>query len=225
MASDLTAAALDDGALTQGEAHSAVSWGAILAGAMAALAISFVLVALAGGFALKLPSPWPGAPGVAAKFSPLLGAGMIVVQVLSSALGGYLAGRLRTKWTAVHGHEAHFRDTAHGLVTWAVSTLAGVVLVATVLAPMAERAAAMDASAAAYADTAASLSPVDPAVLRVRIVREANLTAQGSFFMGVGLLLGAFTAAVAAAVGGQRRDDMHARYWVERPLVGQRMRP
>ena len=221
MASDLTTAALDEASPSQGEAHSAVSWGAILAGAVAGLALSFVLVTLAGGFALKLPSPWPGAPGAGRDFSPMLGAWMMVVQVLSSGLGGYLAGRLRTKWINVHGHEAHFRDTAHGLITWAVSTVAGVVLVASVLAPLAERAAARDVSAAAYADTA-SLAPIDPAVLRLRLEREANRAAQASFFTGVGLLLGAFTAAVAAALGGQQRDDMHARYWSERPPAGQR---
>jgi hypothetical protein len=223
MASDLTTAALDEASL-QGEPHSAVSWGAILAGAAAALALSFVLVALAGGFALKLPTPWPGDLGASANFSPTVGALMIVVQVLSGALGGYLAGRLRTKWVGVHGHEAHFRDTAHGLITWAVSTLAGVLLVAMVLGPLEERAAALEASAVASEATLSPL-PVDPVAVRLRIVREANLAAQASFFMGVGLLLGAFTASVAAAVGGQRRDDMHARYWAERPRVGRPVGP
>ncbi|MDB5480611.1 MAG: hypothetical protein JWO83_1664 [Caulobacteraceae bacterium] len=223
MAIDLTTTAVDEASL-QGEAHSAVSWGAVLAGAVAALALSFVLVALAGGFALKLPTPWPGALGASAHFSPTVGALMMVVQVLSSALGGYLAGRLRTKWVNVHGHEAHFRDTAHGLLTWAVSTLAGVVLVAMVLAPLEERAAALDASAVVYEATVSPL-PVDPVAIRMRMMREANLAAQASFFMGVGLLLGAFTASVAAAVGGQRRDDMHARYWAERPRAGQPVGP
>jgi hypothetical protein len=218
MVSDLVTTTVDEASL-QGEAQSAVSWGAVLAGAAAALALSFVLVALAGGFALRLPAPWPGAPGAAMGFSPMLGAGMMVVQVLSCALGGYLAGRLRTKWVNVHGHEAHFRDTAHGLITWAVATLAGVVLVAMVLAPLEERAAATELAATQYADTAAAPLPADPVAVRLRIVREENLAAQASFFMGVGLLLGAFTASVAAAVGGQRRDDMHARYWSERPRV------
>jgi hypothetical protein len=219
---DMVTAPVDEAAL-QGEAHSAVSWSAVLAGAAAALALSFVLVALAGGFALNLPTPWPGGPGAGNTFSPMLGAWMMVVQVLSSALGGYLAGRLRTKWVNVHGHEAHFRDTAHGLVTWAVSTLAGIVMVTVVLAPLEERATA--ALSAAYADTAVTPLPTDPVAVRMRMMREESLAAQASFFMGVGLLLGAFTASVAAAVGGQQRDDMHARYWSERSPAGQRVRP
>jgi hypothetical protein len=48
---------------------------------------------------------------------------LIVTQWLSAALGGYIAGRLRTRWIGTHTHEVFFRDTAHGLITWAVATL------------------------------------------------------------------------------------------------------
>ena len=158
----------------------------------------------------------------------MLGASMIVIQVLASALGGYLAGRLRTKWTGVHGHEVHFRDTAHGLLTWAASTLAGVILAVTVLAPLTQgTTAAVVASAAVQgpaattaADAPVAGSVVDPMVLQRRAEREANLAAQFSLFMAIGLLLGAFTACVAAAIGGLRRDEMHARFWTEQSRVG-----
>jgi hypothetical protein len=172
------------------EAQSAVSWGAIFAGAVAALALSFVLLALAAGFGMKLTSPWPGARPSLADFTPILGAWTIAVQVLASALGGYLAGRLRTKWLNVHGHEVHFRDTAHGLLVWALSTVGGVVLAATVLAPAATSVAALATLAADH---------------------DANVAAQFSLFLAIGLLLGAFIACVAAALGGMRRDEMHAR--------------
>jgi hypothetical protein len=46
-----------------------------------------------------------------------------VVQLLASVLGGYLAGRLRTRWVTVHTNEVYFRDTAHGFLAWAVATL------------------------------------------------------------------------------------------------------
>src|SRR5947207_15694255 len=48
---------------------------------------------------------------------------MVVVQWLSSAIGGYLSGRLRTKWVGVHTDEVFFRDTAHGFMAWSVATL------------------------------------------------------------------------------------------------------
>ena len=197
MERDLSMSTVNDVAHVAEESQSAVSWGAVFAGAVAALALSFVLLALAAGFGLKLASPWPGARPSLADFTPMLGAWTIVVQVLASALGGYLAGRLRTKWLNVHDHEVHFRDTAHGLLVWALSTVAGVVLAATVLAPPVEQAAA----------TALALSD-----------RDANVSAQLSLFLAVGLLLGAFVACVAAALGGMRRDEMHRLFWT-RPRV------
>jgi hypothetical protein len=191
MERDLSMSTVNDVSHIPEESQSAVSWGAIFAGAVAALALSFVLLALAAGFGLKLASPWPGARPELADFSPILGAWMIVVQVLSSALGGYLAGRLRTKWLNVHSHEVHFRDTAHGLLVWALSTVAGVVMAATLLPAPVQQAAA----------TALTLTECD-----------ARVSAQFSLFLAVGLLLGAFVASVAAALGGLRRDEMHTLY-------------
>ena len=43
------------------------------------------------------------------------------MQIISSSMGGYLAGRLRTRWAAIHTHEVYFRDTAHGFLVWAVA--------------------------------------------------------------------------------------------------------
>jgi hypothetical protein len=185
------------------ETQSAVSWSAVFAGAAAALALAIVLSGLAAGFGAKLATPWLASRGSLAAFTPLLGATAIVVQVLSAGLGGYLAGRLRAQWLNVHRHEVHFRDTAHGLIVWAVSTLAGVLLAASVLGPYAERLAAPVIVAAAPAQTAAVDTAVDAE-------REASITAQSAFFLSFGLLLSAFTASVAAALGGIRRDEMYA---------------
>ena len=170
------------------EVHPPVSWGAILAGAVAAVAMSFVLSSLAAGLGLTLAGPWPGPAPALAGFSPAVGAAMIVVQVLSLALGGYLAGRLRAKWLYVHGHEVFFRDTAHGLLAWAVATVAGVALAALLA------------------------SPADHAALAGATAADPRVAAQVSFFVGFGLLLSAFVASVAAAIGGLRRDEMHAKF-------------
>jgi hypothetical protein len=51
-------------------------------------------------------------------------------QLAAAGIGGYMAGRLRVKWAAVHGDEVYFRDTAHGLLTWAVATLVTVAVLA-----------------------------------------------------------------------------------------------
>jgi hypothetical protein len=88
------------------------------------------LVALGSGLGLAILSPWPGRGASATGFTINAAIWLIVTQWLSAALGGYIAGRLRTKWVGTHTHEVFFRDTAHGLITWSVAT----VVVALVLA-------------------------------------------------------------------------------------------
>src|SRR3569832_1025208 len=55
---------------------------------------------------------------------------LIIIQWIASAVGGFVTGRMRTKWVALHTHEVFFRDTAHGAVTWAVATVITVAVVA-----------------------------------------------------------------------------------------------
>jgi hypothetical protein len=103
---------------------SGVSWGAIAAGAAAAAALSLILLILGVGLGLSSVSPWAG-DGIGAN---AFGLGTILwltlTQVLASGAGGYLAGRLRSKWTDVQANEVYFRDTAHGFLAWAVASLA-----------------------------------------------------------------------------------------------------
>jgi len=104
------------------EAHSSgVSWAAIIAGGFVAAALSLLLLALGSGIGLSSVSPWSNA-GVSAT---AVGRGaiiwLILMQIISSSMGGYLAGRLRTKWVSVHSDEVFFRDTAHGFLVWAVA--------------------------------------------------------------------------------------------------------
>jgi hypothetical protein len=169
------------------EHQSAVSWDAILAGAAATIATLFVLISLGAGFGLKMSPRWPA--GLSADdFTPTIGAVFVACQVLASMLGGYLAGRLRTKWLHVHDHETHFRDTAHGLLAWAASILGLLVLAALTATPQ-----------------AAPLADLTPA----QLTRTAQIGAQISLFLGIGALTSAFSASVAATVGGLRRDEMH----------------
>jgi hypothetical protein len=103
--------------------ESAVSWAAVIAGAVGAAALSLVLFLLGTGLGLAVASPWTGEgiSGSAAGASTIIW--VTVVQLLASVLGGYLAGRLRTRWVTVHTDEVFFRDTAHGFLAWAVATL------------------------------------------------------------------------------------------------------
>ncbi len=105
------------------DAQSAVSWAAIAAGAVAAAALALLLIAFGAGLGLSAISPWSGTGVSAATFKTGTGIYVVIVAVMSSAVGGYLAARLRTKWIGVHTNEVFFRDTAHGFLAWAFATL------------------------------------------------------------------------------------------------------
>jgi hypothetical protein len=68
-------------------------------------------------------SPWVNTGVSATTFTVAAGIYLIVVAMLSSTIGGYLAGRMRSQWRTVHEHERYFRDTAHGFLVWALATV------------------------------------------------------------------------------------------------------
>jgi hypothetical protein len=106
-----------------GPAKSAASWPSIIAGAFVAAAATIILVALGSGIGFASISPWPDRGASVTTFAVTTAIWLIVTQWVSAALGGYIAGRLRTRWVGTHPHEVFFRDTAHGLITWAVATI------------------------------------------------------------------------------------------------------
>jgi len=103
--------------------RSAVSWAAIIAGGVTAAAVSLILLILGAGLGLSTLSPWSnsGASATAIGVGAIIW--LIVTQWIAAGLGGYLTGRLRTKWVSVHTHEVFFRDTAHGFLAWALATV------------------------------------------------------------------------------------------------------
>ncbi len=102
---------------------SGVSWAAVIAGAIVTAALSLILLALGAGLGLSAVSPWSGF-GVS---STTIGTGVVIwlllMQIMSGSLGGYLAGRLRTTWPTIHTDEVYFRDTAHGFLSWGVAVV------------------------------------------------------------------------------------------------------
>ena len=119
---------------TEDVIRSAVSWAAIIAGAVAATAATVILLVLGTGVGLSIISPWYRAGASAATVGVSAVVWLVVVQWISSGLGGFLAGRLRTKWVGVHTHEVFFRDTAHGFLAWSLATVAGALVFASVTA-------------------------------------------------------------------------------------------
>jgi len=102
---------------------SAVSWAAIIAGAVAACGSSLILIAVGAGLGFSSVSPWREESVSATTLGLMTVVWLIVVQWIASAVGGYMAGRLRTRWISVHRDEIFFRDTAHGMLAWALGTI------------------------------------------------------------------------------------------------------
>jgi hypothetical protein len=147
--------------------NSGVAWPAIIGGAVAAAALSLILLALGSGFGLASVSPWSNARVSVTTFTVTTAVWLIVVQWLASGLGGYLTGRLRTKWVGLHTHEVFFRDTANGFLTWATASVIGAVFLATVASSVVSgtvtTAAGVASGAATGASQAATRSGGNPA--------------------------------------------------------------
>jgi hypothetical protein len=121
-----------------GDVHSSgVSWGAVIGGAFVAAALSLIMLALGAGFGLSAISPWSNAGASAATVGGVAIIWLILTEAVASSMGGYLAGRLRTKWHAIHNDEVHFRDTANGFLVWAVAVVMTVAFLGAAAASMA----------------------------------------------------------------------------------------
>jgi hypothetical protein len=171
---------------------SAVHWGAIIAGAIGAVGISFILISLGGALGHAAVSPWSPSGTAPTTFGRVAAIWLIVTQWLASGLGGYLAGRMREKWVGIRTDEVVFRDTAHGFLAWALAAL--IVITLLTLGSLAAGAAAAPTSTGAVSPEAAE---------------AARKAAAGfAFYSSLSLLIGAFIASVAGALGGFHRDEM-----------------
>jgi hypothetical protein len=151
-----------------------VSWAAVLAGAVASLALTLVLLSFGAGMGFSVVSPWGNSGVSATTFKIGTGLYFIVMAMISSAIGGYLAGRLRTKWVGVQTTEVHFRDTAHGFLAWAAASVLGAVLLAS---PASSLVGGTLAGATQGAASAAQSSPMSGYV--DALLRSDNSSAQG----------------------------------------------
>jgi hypothetical protein len=174
---------------------SAVEWASIFGGALAAFGVTLILLTLGPGLGLTTVSPWSFTNPSPTTFGTVAAIWLVVTQWLSSAFGGYLTGRLRTKWVGIRTDEVLFRDTAHGLLAWALATL--------LIAALVTVGSAATASLATAVSTATPAAPPTPeAAEQARKVAVAF-----SFTTSLSLLIGAFVASAAGALGGFHRDE------------------
>jgi hypothetical protein len=167
---------------------AAVSWAAVFAGAMAAASLSLLLFILGTGLGLSSVSVWNGQGLDAGAIGWTAVAWIAFTQLASAGVGGYLAGRLRTRWQGVHTDEVYFRDTAHGFLAWALATLAMVALMAS-----------------------AAGSAVSGALKAADTVATGASQVVGSAVGGAGMAAGAAVAGTAAMDHSQ--DNASMGYW------------
>jgi hypothetical protein len=149
---------------------SAVSWASIVAGGIAAAALTLLLLAFGTGMGLSSVSPWSNSGASLTTFGIGSGVYLVVVATIASSIGGYLAGRLRTKWAGVHTHEVYFRDTAHGFLAWAFATVLSAAALGSAASQMVGGASAVGAAASQSSGLTESyvdrLLRADPAATR-----------------------------------------------------------
>ena len=196
---------------------SAVSWGAIFAGAAAAAALSLLMLILGTGLGLSSVSPWAHDGITARTFSVGAILWITFTQIVASALGGYLAGRLRTKWATAQADEISFRDTAHGFLAWAIASLATAALLTSVIGSIVSggiRAGATVAGGAAVATGAATTSAV------------GSVAGDESTELGIDKSMGYFTDSLfrrnagASAAGSQSTGATAAPGAVQESAIG-----
>jgi len=155
------------------EAYSAgVSWAAVIGGAFVSAALSLILLSLGTGLGFSAVSPWSNLGATASTIGMAALIWLIATQIIACAMGGYLAGRLRTKWVNVHTDEVYFRDTAHGFLVWAL----GLVVTAAFLASAATSIAggAAQRNAAGIASTGTGESVLNPNAYMVDMLFRSN---------------------------------------------------
>jgi len=135
---------------------SGVSWAAVLAGAIVAASLTLILILLGSGLGFAIVSPWAnqGASVTAVGITAVVW--LIATQLIASALGGYLSGRLRTKWVDIHTDEVFFRDTAHGLLAWGVAVVISAAFLASAATSLVGGAAKAGGTALAAAGVSAA---------------------------------------------------------------------
>ena len=143
---------------------STVSWGAVIAGGIASAALTLLLLAFGVGVGFSVISPWADQGVSATTFHIGSGLFLIAIAMLSSTVGGYLAGRLRMKWVSLNSNEVYFRDTAHGLLAWAVATVVSATLLAAATTSILSSATAGLIPAAGAGAAATASSATDPYV-------------------------------------------------------------
>lgn len=121
-----------EGGAAAADDRRTIQWSSVLAGALAAGAMSFILVGFGVAIGLGVSSASPTWRDASAALALLSGLYLIIQAVISFGFGGYIAGRTTRPAPALATIEddGERRDGLHGLTSWALAVLAGAALLA-----------------------------------------------------------------------------------------------
>jgi hypothetical protein len=131
---------------------SYLDWGSIIAGAVLAAAISFVLLTAGAAIGLSMVSVQGNSHSTTAAYAAAFWA--IAVPIGALLAGGYVAGRMRAAWSE-STEEGDFRDGVHGALVWGVSILLGAALAASAAGTAGRATASLASGTLAAAEIAA----------------------------------------------------------------------
>jgi hypothetical protein len=122
-------------------ATSFLQWTPVVAGAIVASAVSLILIAFGTAIGLSIVSASPSWRDASPALALLSGLYLLLTAVVGFGVGGYVAGRLRERWTpGAHTDVVEFRDGTHGLVAWALAVVITGVVAAALAAGVAGKA-------------------------------------------------------------------------------------
>jgi hypothetical protein len=141
--------------------------------------MALILLVLGIGLGFSSISPWSPAEAWSTAIGAATIVWLILTHAIASAMGGYLAGRLRTKWVSIHSDEVYFRDTAHGFLAWAVGIVITAAFLTSAATSIVGAGAILRATAAGAAMTGAPMTPGNRSAAEATGPRSATQMRQG----------------------------------------------
>lgn len=144
---------LMEGGVVAAEERRSIQWSSVIAGALAAGAMSFILVSFGVAIGLGVSSASPTWRDASASLALLSGLYLVIQAIVSFGFGGYIAGRTARPAPALATIEddGERRDGLHGLTSWALAVLIGAALLAIIGAAAIERSSTRGAAGNATA--------------------------------------------------------------------------
>ena len=180
-----------NGAVYNPSGASYVEWSTVLAGTALALAVSIVFLQFGSAVGVANLDDLRTDVELTPMRFILAAVFVLFTQLISSLLGGYVAGRMRAPMTAISEHEREVRDGIHGVAVWATSTVAVVIAVSV---------------GSFMADLVSNSTPVDTNQAQEVLNREHNFAIILAFATAATSLVSAVAAYFAATKGGDHRD-------------------